>query len=190
MVRSPARLPHTRARTHAHISFVLKQYFFFRKHTQGLFPLTIPTHIQPPATRARMTIQKGLWMKCISWGVQAVKARCLNLKMQRGGWTLTYPGIPAVQDLIGGSPGGTAGHTRVQPVANFSAVAAVKQHFSLPFLQPLGQASVVTSSSPGANFSPLAEFGVPTFPHADRDGQDEHKLQMLHSKKKKLKSQN
>lgn len=107
--------------------------------------------------------------------------------MQRGGWTLTYPSIPAVQDLIGGSPGGTAGHSGVQPVANFSAAAAaaaaVKQHFSLPFLQPLGQASVVTSSSPGANFSPLAEFSVSTFPHADRDGQDEHKLQMLHSLK-------
>lgn len=104
-------------------------------------------------------------------------------KMQRGGWTLTYPGIPAVQDLIGGSPGGTAGHTGIQPVANFPAAAAVKQHFSLPFLQPLGQASVVTSSPPGADLSPLAEFRVSTFPHVDRDGQDEHKLQMLHSLK-------
>lgn len=100
--------------------------------------------------------------------------------MQRGGRALTYPGIPAVQDLIGGSPGGAAGHTGIQPVANFSAAAAVKQHFSLPFLQPLGQASVVTSSPPGADFSPLAEFCVSTFPHVDRDGQDEHKLQMLH----------
>lgn len=102
---------------------------------------------------------------------------------------MTYPGIPAaVQDLVGGSPGGTAGHPGVQPVANFcssaaaaAAAAAVKQHFSLPFLEPLGQAAVVTSSSPGAQLSPLAELCVSTFPHVDRDGQDEHKLQMLHS---------
>lgn len=100
--------------------------------------------------------------------------------MQPCEYPLTYPGIPAVQDLIGGSPGGTAGHSGVQPVANVPA-AAVKQHFSLPFLQPLGQASVVTSSPPGAYFSPVAEFCVSTFPHVDRDGQDEHKLQMLHS---------
>lgn len=99
----------------------------------------------------------------------------------------TYPGIPAVQDLIGGPPGGTAGHTRIQPVADLSAAAAVKQHFSLPFLQPLGQASVVTSSPPGTDFSSLAELCVPTFPHVDRDGQDEHELQMLHGFKKIIK---
>lgn len=110
-------------------------------------------------------------------------------KIQLGGWASTYPGIPAVQDLIGGSPGGTAGHTGIQPVANLPAAAAVKQHFSLSFLQPLGQASVVTSSPPGANLSPLTEFCVSTFPHVDRDGQDEHKLQMLHSLKKKRKKE-
>lgn len=92
----------------------------------------------------------------------------------------TYPGIPAVQDLIGGSPGGTTGHTGVQPMANFSAAAAVKQHFSLPFLQSLGQASVVASSPPGAQLSSLTELCVPTFPHVHRDGQDEHELQVLH----------
>lgn len=100
------------------------------------------------------------------------------------GRTLTYPGIPAVQDLIGGSPGGAAGYARIQPVANFSSAAAVKQQFSLPFLQPLGQASVVTSSSPGAHFSSLAKLCVPTFPHVDRDGQHKDKLQMLHSLKR------
>lgn len=93
-----------------------------------------------------------------------------------------------MQDLIGGSPGGTAGHSGVQPVANLpaaaAAAAAVKQHFSLPLLQPLGQASVVTPSPPGAYLSPLAEFGVSTFPHVDRDCQDEHKLQMLHGSRR------
>lgn len=101
----------------------------------------------------------------------------------------TYPGIPAVQDLICGSPGGTAGHSGVQPVADLpaaaaataAAAAAVKQHLPLPFLQPLGQASVVTSPPPWAQLSPFAEFCVSTFPHVDRNGQNEHKLQMLHS---------
>lgn len=91
----------------------------------------------------------------------------------------TYPGITAVQDLIGGSPGGTAGHTGVQPVANLSA-AAIKQQFSLPFLQTLGQATVVASSPSGAQLSSLTELCVPAFPQVRRDGQDEHELQMLH----------
>lgn len=107
-------------------------------------------------------------------------------RKQRGNWISTYPGIHTVQNLIGSSPGGTTGHTGIQHVAKFSAVAAaaaaVMQYFPLPFLQPLGQTPVITSSTPGAYyFSFLAELCVPTFPNVYSHDQDEHKLQMLHN---------